>query len=90
MMKSDVVDKVAEKAGMKKIEAERAVNAFLDTVKQGLMNGEKVRFLGFGTFQVVERKARLGHDPRSGNEIKIAARNIPQFKPGKPLKDSIN
>ena len=77
MNKNELVAKMAEKAGLKKTEAE-------------LKNGEKIQLVGFGTFEVAERPAREGRNPRTGETMKIAASKSPKFKAGKALKDSLN
>lgn len=90
MQKAEFVAKVAEKAGLKKVEAEKAVSAFLETIEEGLKAGDKIAFVGFGSFEISERAARTGRNPQTGAEIKIAAAKVPRFKPGKALKDSVN
>ena len=82
--------KMAEKAGLKKTEAEKALKAFTETVAEELKNGEKIQLVGFGTFEVAERPAREGRNPRTGETMKIAASKSPKFKAGKALKDSLN
>ena len=78
MNKNELVAKMAEKAGLKK------------TVAEELKNGEKIQLVGFGTFEVAEREAREGRNPRTGETMKIAASKTPKFKAGKALKDSLN
>lgn len=89
MLKSEVVMKVAEKTGLKKDEAEKAVNAVLATIEEALQVGEKVVFTGFGSFDVAERSARTGRNPQTGAELKIAASKAPRFKAGKGLKNAV-
>lgn len=89
MNKQDLVASVAEKAGLTKKDAEKAVNAFVDAIKSSLSAGEKVALVGFGTFEVRERKARSGRNPQSGEVITIPAGKVPAFKPGKELRDSV-
>jgi DNA-binding protein HU-beta len=81
---------MAEKAGLTKAEAERALKAFTDTIEDALKAGDKVALVGFGTFSVGERAARTGQNPQTGQKIEIAAAKVPKFKAGKALKDSIN
>lgn len=90
MNKVQMVAAIAEKAGLTKKDAEKAVNAVTEAVKEALVNGEKVQLIGFGTFEVRERAARKGRNPQSGDEIEIAAAKVPAFKAGKALKDAVN
>ncbi len=89
MNKSELVDLVAEKAGMSKKDSEKAVKAVLDSITDGLVKGDKVQLVGFGTFEVRNRKAREGRNPATGEKIKIQALKVPAFKPGKALKDKV-
>ncbi|MDW7738592.1 MAG: HU family DNA-binding protein [Bacillota bacterium] len=89
MNKSELVDLVAEKAGMSKKDSEKAVKAVLESIADGLSKGEKVQLVGFGTFEVRSRKAREGRNPATGEKIKIKALKVPAFKPGKALKDKV-
>ncbi len=89
MNKSELVDLVAEKAGMSKKDSEKAIKAVLDSVTDGLVKGEKVQLVGFGTFEVRNRKEREGRNPATGEKIKIEALKVPAFKPGKALKDKV-
>ncbi len=89
MNKSELVDLVAEKAGMSKKDSEKAIKAVLDSITDGLVKGEKVQLVGFGTFEVRNRKEREGRNPATGEKIKIEALKVPAFKPGKALKDKV-
>lgn len=89
MNKSELVDLVAEKAGMSKKDSEKAVKAVLDSITDGLVKGEKVQLVGFGTFEVRNRKEREGRNPATGEKIKIKSLKVPAFKPGKALKDRV-
>ena len=89
MTKADLVAKIAEKAGLSKKDAEAALNAFMDSVKEALAAGEKVSLVGFGTFEVVQRAARKGRNPQTGEEITIPATKAPKFRPGKGLKEAV-
>jgi DNA-binding protein HU-beta len=89
MTKAEFVAKVAEKAELKKVDAEKAVNAFLETISDSLKAGEKVSFTGFGAFEVTERAAREGRNPKTGEKMQINASKSPKFKPGKALKDAV-
>ena len=91
MNKSELVTSMAEKSEMTKKDAEIALNAFLRTVEEPLETGAKVQLVGFGTFEVRDRKAREGRNPRNPQEvIQIPASNAPVFKAGKNLKETVN
>ena len=90
MNKSDLVAKISEKSELSKKDSEKALNAFMDAVTEALKEGQKIQLIGFGTFEVRERKARTGRDPRSGKTIEIPATNSATFKAGKALKDAVN
>ncbi len=88
MTKADLAAKVAE-TGMTKKQAAAAVDTVIDAIKGSLAKGESVRLVGFGTFSVKKRKARIGRNPRTGEELKIKAKNVPVFSAGKGLKDAV-
>jgi len=90
LSKENIVAEVADKAGISKKDAVKAVNAFLEAMTENLAKGEKITFIGFGAFEVKERAARVGHNPRTGEAIEIPASKLPSFKPGKALKDAVN
>ena len=90
MNKTQLVDAIVEKSGLKKKEAEAAVNAMTEAIAEALKAGDKVQLVGFGTFEVKERAAREGRNPRTGETIKIDACKHPSFTAGKALKDSVN
>ncbi len=90
MNKTELISAVAEKTGLSKKDAENAVGAVINTVIDTLAQGDKVQLVGFGTFEVRERSARTGRDPRTNNEIQIPASKSPAFKVGKAFKDTIN
>lgn len=90
MNKTELVAAIAEKSGIAKKDAEKALAAFIDTVAVELKKGEKIQLVGFGTFEVREREARTGINPKTGEKIQIAASKAPAFKAGKALKDAIN
>lgn len=90
MNKTELVAAVAEKAGLSKKDAEAAVKAFTDVVSDELVKGEKIQLVGFGTFEVSERAAREGRNPKTGETMKIEASKTPKFKAGKALKDMVN
>ena len=90
MNKAEMIDALAQNAGLNKKEAETALNAVLDTIRQTLARGEKLQLVGFGSFETKQRAARKGRNPQTGEEIDIAAAVIPVFKPGKQLKEAVN
>ena len=89
MNKAELITEVAAKTGLSKKDSEKAVNATLDTVSAALENGEKVQLVGFGVFDVKERAAHMGRNPKTKEEIQIAASRVPAFKAGKALKDAV-
>ena len=89
MNKTELVAAIAEKSGIAKKDAEKALAAFIDTVAVELKKGEKIQLVGFGTFEVRERAARTGINPQTKQTIKIAASKNPVFKAGKALKDTV-
>ena len=90
MNKTELAAAVAAKTGMKKKDAEAVVAAFGEAVTEALQKGEKVALTGLGTFEVKERAARTGKNPRTGESVEIAAVKSPKFKAGKALKDVLN
>jgi DNA-binding protein HU-beta len=90
MNKTDLVDAIADSAGLSKADAGRALDALVDTVTSALKSGDAVSLVGFGTFSVRDRAARTGRNPRTGETIQIAASKNPAFKAGKALKDAVN
>lgn len=89
MNKTELVAAVATKADLSKKDAEAAVKAVLDAVTEALADGEKVALVGFGTFEVKERAARTGQNPRTGEAIEIPASKVPSFKAGAALKNAV-
>ena len=90
MNKTELVAAMAEKTELSKKDAEKALKAFTDVVAEELTKGEKIQLVGFGTFEVVDRPAREGRNPKTGETMKIAASKAPKFKAGKALKDAVN
>lgn len=90
MNKAEFVAAIAEEAGLTKKDADAAVKAFTEVVTEELKKGEKIQLTGFGTFEVSERAARSGRNPRTGETMKIKASKAPKFKAGKALKDAVN
>lgn len=89
MNKSELINSVAESAGLTKKDATAAVEAVFETIQTTLGEGDRVQVIGFGTFEVRERAARKGRNPQTGKEIDIAASKVPAFKAGKALKDAV-
>ena len=90
MKKVELVEAVAEETGLTKADATKAIDATFKAISNALANGDKVPLVGFGTFDVSERAAREGRNPRTGETVKIAARNAVTFKAGSALKDAVN
>ena len=90
MNKTELIAVVAEKSGLTKKDAERVVNATFDTITAQLAEGEKVQLSGFGIFEVKEREARVGRNPRTKEAIEIPASKAPSFKASKALKDTVS
>ncbi|HIX23929.1 MAG TPA: HU family DNA-binding protein [Candidatus Lachnoclostridium avicola] len=90
MNKTELIAEIAERAEISKKDAEKALKAFTDVVADELVKGEKVQLVGFGTFEVSERAAREGRNPKSGEPMRIEASKSPKFKAGKALKDMVN
>jgi DNA-binding protein HU-beta len=89
MNKKELVYRVAERAQIQVRDAEVAVNALIDVIADALVNDELTSLMGFGTFSIRQRSARIGRNPATGAEIAIAATRVPAFKPGKSLRDRI-
>ena len=90
MNKNDLVSKVSEHTGLSKSDSAKAVDSVIETITSELKSGGDVRLVGFGTFLVTKRKATTGRNPQTGAEIKIPAANVPKFRAGKSLKESLN
>jgi DNA-binding protein HU-beta len=90
MNKGDLINKIAENANISKAQATDALNAVLDNIADALKAGDKVTLIGFGTFSVSRRDARTGRNPQTGASIKIDAKNVVKFKPGKEISDAVN
>ncbi len=89
MNKAELINAVAEKAGLSKKDTELAVSAVIDVITAALKKGDKVQLVGFGGFEVKERAARTGRNPKTKEPIKIPASKVPVFKAGKALKDAV-
>ena len=90
MNKTELVAAVAERAEISKKDADSAVNAVIESIIEAVASKDKVQIVGFGTFEARERKEKIGKNPRTGEEIKIAASVVPAFKAGKAFKDATN
>ncbi|MBE5768044.1 MAG: HU family DNA-binding protein [Clostridiales bacterium] len=90
MNKSELTAALAAKTGLNKKEAEKALNAVVEVITETLTAGEKVQIVGFGSFEIKDRPARTARNPRTNEEIEIAASKAPVFKAGKALKDTVN
>ena len=89
MNKADLINAMADEAGITKVQASAALGAFITSSEKALKKGEKVILVGFGTFSVSKRAARKGRNPRTGKEISIAAKKVVRFKPGAELADKV-
>ena len=90
MNKTELVDAIAKRSSLTKVDSKKALDAFLTAVQGALVKGDTVQLIGFGTFKVSARKARQGRNPRTGEVIKIAASKVPVFSAGSALKDAVN
>ena len=90
MNKTELIAEVAKKCAMSKKDAEKAVSATFDTIAEVLCAGDKVQLVGFGVFDIKERGARIGRNPKTKEEIEIPATRVPVFKAGKVLKDAVS
>ncbi len=90
MNKTDIINAVAEATGSKKVEIEHIIKATLDTISGELEKGGNVTLIGFGTFSVIDKKARVGKNPQTGEPLNIAAKKVAKFKPGKELASKVN
>jgi len=90
MNKNELVKNIATSAGLSQVAAEKALNAFMDTIKDSLAKGDAVTMVGFGSFSVSKRAARTGRNPRTGESINIPEKKVVKFKPGARLADAVN
>lgn len=90
MNKTNLIDTIAEKADLSKAQAKVVLEATLSAIEGALKEGDQVQLIGFGTFKVNHRAARVGRNPQTGQEIQIAATNVPAFVAGKALKEAVN
>jgi len=89
MTKEEMIEKIAKDANINKRQAGDALRSFFDNVTTNLKKGKKISFVGFGTFSVSKRKARVGHNPQTGEKINIPASKVPHFRAGKALKEAV-
>jgi len=89
MNKAQLIEEVSDKTGLTKKDVRTVVDAVMETIANSLEKGEKVTLVGFGTFQVMQRKARRGRNPQTGEEIQISAKKVPKFVPGKGLREKV-
>ena len=90
MNKAEIVGSIADKSGLSKAEAGKALEAFVSTVEEALVDGDRVSLVGFGAFSVDSRDARMGRNPQTGEQIQIAAKKVVKFKPGASLAKTVN
>lgn len=90
MNKAELIGSIADKSGLSKSDAGKALDAFVSTVTEGLSAGDRIALVGFGSWSVEQRDARTGRNPRTGEEIQIAAKKVVKFKPGAGLSDAVN
>ncbi len=90
MNKSELIATVSDNADIPKTTVSKAVDAMMDAIKDALSDGDTVTLIGFGTFSVRDRAARVGRNPRTGERLDIKATKVPVFKPGKSMKDAVN
>ncbi len=90
MNKTELVAAIANDSGLTKVQAQKALDAAIDAISGAMAKGDSVTLIGFGTFKVSKRAERMGRNPQTGKEIKIAASKLPRFVPGKGLKDAVN
>lgn len=90
MTKSELINQIAEKSELTKKDAEKAFSAVVSTITEALINGDKVQIVGFGTFEVRDRKEKQSKNPQTGETITVPAKKAPAFKAGKALKDAVN
>jgi len=89
MTKAELIEKISKEVSLSKADSGRALNTIIDNIVKALKKGEKLTLVGFGTFSVSKRKARIGRNPQTGATIKIAARKVPKFSAGKAFKDAL-
>lgn len=89
MNKSDLISSIAELSGLTKVDSEKALSAFIETVEKALKEGDEIRLIGFGTFLTQQKPESIARNIRTGEKIMVPARQVPKFKPGQNLKDAV-
>ncbi|MCH9620822.1 MAG: DNA-binding protein HU [Chlamydiia bacterium] len=89
MNKNELIEELSDKTGFTKSDTQKFLNAYIEAIQKALRKGNEVQLVGFGTFKITKRKARVGRNPQTGKELKIPAKKVPSFRPGKALKDSV-
>ncbi|MCE2502811.1 MAG: HU family DNA-binding protein [Chlorobi bacterium] len=90
MNKAELIEAIAKQTKLSKADAERALNATTDTIKKAVKKGDSVQLVGFGSFSIVKRSARMGRNPQTGETIKIKASKAPKFTPGKAFREAVD
>jgi len=90
MNKNELIEELSDKTGFTKSDTKKFIDKYVEVVSKSLRKGRDVQLVGFGTFKVTKRKARIGRNPQTGAEIKIPAKKVPSFRAGKALKDTVN
>ncbi len=90
MNKNELIEELSDKTGFTKSDTKKFIDKYVEVVSKSLRKGRDVQLVGFGTFKVTKRKARVGRNPQTGAEIKIPAKKVPSFRAGKALKDTVN
>ena len=90
MNKNELIEELSDKTGFTKSDTQKFLNVYIEANQKALRKGNEVQLVGFGTFKVTNRKARTGRNPQTGKELKIPAKKVPSFRPGKALKDSVS
>ena len=90
MNKNELIEELSDKTGFTKSDTKKFIDKYVEVISKALRKGKDVQLVGFGTFKVTKRKARVGRNPQTGNEIKIPAKKVPSFRAGKALKDTVN
>lgn len=90
MTKSELVAEISRISGLTKVDSEKALDAFMQSVETALKNGDEIKLVGFGTFLTTKKEATVGRNPKTGETMNIPARIVPKFRAGKQLKDSVD
>lgn len=90
MNKAELIDAIAAESSISKVEAKKALESTIDVITKALKSGDKVSLVGFGSFTISKREARIGRNPQTGGEVQIAAKKVVKFKPGAELAEKVN